>query len=172
MNDDTLQQAQQIQRTAEDMIREYGLINLTRAGLCERAGVPDGSFAHIVGCTFSEFVENLRDLNIPDPEGCKAVKSRINPALRRGHILDTAVGLAKEHGYRFITRGMVAEAAGVSGSLVSLYFNMNQLRENIMELAVMRQIPEIIAQGLLNQDIIALSVSPELKAKAAEIITG
>lgn len=161
-----------VQQAAEELIREDGLINLTREGLCERAGVPDGSFAHVVGCTFTEFVEHLRDLNIPDPDGCQATKSRTSPALRRGHILDVAIELAKEHGFRFITRGMIAEAAGVSGSLVSQYFTMEQMRENIMELAVMREIPEIIAQGLICQNIVALSVSPALKAKAAKIITG
>lgn len=163
---------QDLTALAEGMIKTDGLINLTRERLCKAARIPNGSFGHVAGCTFTEFVERLRDLDIADKEGCKVVKSRTNPNLRRGHILDVAVDLAKEHGYRFITRGMIAEAAGVSGSLVSQYFSMAEIRESIMELAVMREIPEIIAQGLVCQNIIALAVSPNLKAKAAKFITG
>ena len=161
---------EQITLIAIEMVKKDGLINLSRRELCERAGIPDGSFPHVVGCTFSEFVESLKTLTdniIIHP----VVKSRADPTLRKDQILNVALDLAKGHGYHKITREAVAYHANVSAGLVSRYFNtMKQLRRAVMRAAIHREIPEIVAQGIANNDDHAKKAPVELKQKALELI--
>ena len=65
---------EKVKQTAIDMVEEAGLINLSRSALCARAGIPDGSFPHVMGCNFSEFVEELRGI-CPDPAHVVSQKS-------------------------------------------------------------------------------------------------
>ena len=155
---------------AVKLVEENGLINLSRAGLCKEAGIPDGSFPYVMGCNFSEFVEELRTMGLSSPLR-KVSKSRANPELRKEHILDTAVAVAKSTGYNKVTRDQVAEAAGVSPGLISRYFPaMKQLRSSIMRQAVRHEIPEIIAQGLAADDDRAKGAPSELKNKAVQLL--
>lgn len=159
-----------ITNIALDMVHTNGLINLSRLELCERAGIADGSFPHHMGCTFTEFVSRLRP-EVKDQTIHKVIKLRVDPALRKDHILNAAIVVAIDKGYNKVTRDDVAEAAGVSMGLITHYFtNMNQLRRDIMRTAVKRDIPEIVAQGLTNKDRHALKASKELKTKAAHLI--
>lgn len=158
-----------VKQTALSMIEEAGLINLSRSALCARAGIPDGSFPHVMGCNFSEFVEELRGLR-PDPAHV-VTKNRANPALRKDQILSVAVTQAKEVGYTKITRDGVAEGAGVSMGLVTRYFGtMKQLKRDVIRYAIRNEIAEIIAQGLANGDDHARKAPAELKAKAATLL--
>ena len=152
------------------MVRGQGLINLSRRELCERAGIPDGSFPHIMGCNFAEFVEELKLEGIEEIPHAVS-KTRANPALRKDHILTVAVGMAKTEGYNKITRDKIAEGAGVSMGLVTRYFGtMNQLKTAIMRRAIKQGIAEIIAQGLANGDDHAKKAPAELKAEAATLL--
>lgn len=160
-----------VKETAVAMVKEAGLINLSRRQLCERAGIPDGSFPHVMGCNFAEFVDELK------VEGVEATaypvnKTRANPTLRKAHILAAAVAMAKDTGYHKLTRDAVAESAGVSMGLVTRYFGtMNQLRRDVIRYAIRHNIPEIIAQGLANADDHAKKAPDELKARAKAILT-
>lgn len=162
---------EKVKQTAIAMVQKTGLINLSRRDLCERAGIPDGSFPHVMGCNFADFVNELK------AEGhngavCPVSKSRANPALRKEAILSAAIEVAKEQGYLKVTRDLVAGRAGVSMGLVSRYFGtMKQLRRDIMRTAVTQGSPEIIAQGLANGDAHAKKAPPELKAEAATLLT-
>lgn len=158
-----------LKKIAVEMVREIGLINLSRAGLCERAGIADGSFQSIAGCTFTEFSEELRVLKIRTPLAT-VLKSRTNPELRRQHILETAVKLAKEHGYDRLTRDRVAEAAGVSPGLIGQYFTMTTLRFEMMRYAVRHEVLEIVAQGLAARDNLAVNAPKELKNRAVSTL--
>ena len=159
-----------ITNIALEMIHDNGLINLSRLELCERAGIADGSWLYHMGCSFTEFVSKLRP-QVKDQTTHNVVKLRVDPALRKDHILNAAIKVAKKKGYNKITRDDVAEAAGVSMSLITHYFEtMNQLKRDIMRTAVKRGIPEIVAQGLVNKDRHALKASKELKTKAAHLI--
>jgi len=165
---------EQITEIAITMIYENGLINLSRHNLCERAMIPSGSFPHVVGCTFSEFVEELELLpevkDIRKPV-LRTTKLRVDPKLRREQILTIAVEISKKEGYHKITSAKVADGAGVSPSLVSKYFNtMNQLRRAIIRVAISKEIPEIIAQGIANGDDHVKKASPELRKQALELI--
>lgn len=163
---------QQITDIAIEMVNEGGLINLSRSALCERAGIPDGSFPHVVGCTFSEFIKELKTAaNVAENIVRDVVKSRANPELRKDQILTAAVELAKTKGYHKITRDAVAQSANVSAGLVSRYFNtMNHLRRSIMGVALNKEIPEIIAQGLANNDPRARKAPKDLKRQALDLI--
>ena len=77
---------EKVKAVAIDMVKERGLINLARRELCERAGIPDGSFPHVMECTFTEFVEELRADNVE--QGPAPVSKRRAPAaLRKEHLL-------------------------------------------------------------------------------------
>lgn len=160
-----------VKKTAVDMVRKSGLINLSRRSLCEAAGIPDGSFPHIMGCTFAAFVEELKADGV-EPATHPVSKSRANPALRKSHILGVAVAMSREVGYQKITRDAVAEAAGVSMGLVTRYFGtMNQLRRDIVRYAIRHELDDIVAQGLANGDDHARKAPDALKERARALIT-
>lgn len=161
---------EQVKQTAIAMVQEAGLINLSRRDLCTRAGIPDGSFPHVMGCNFADFVSELKAEG-RDGAAYPVSKSRANPALRKDQILTVAIEMAKEQGYHKITRDAVAECAGVSMGLVTRYFGtMKQLKTAVMRTAVKQGIPEIVAQGLANGDDHAKKAPAELKAEAARLL--
>jgi len=161
---------EQVKDVAVCMVKGEGLINLSRRELCERAGIPDGSFPHVMGCNFSDFVEELKLENIQELSHSVS-KTRANPELRKAHILNVAVSMAMVAGYNKITRDKIAEGAGVSMGLVTRYFGtMGQLKTAIMRRAVKQGIAEIIAQGLANGDDHAKRAPAELKAEAATLL--
>lgn len=159
----------QVKQTAIGMVEEAGLINLSRSALCARAGIPDGSFPHVMGCNFSEFVEEIR-VECKGPQHA-VTKNRANPALRKDQILNVAVAMAKDVGYTKITRDAVAEGAGISMGLVTRYFGtMTQLKRDVIRYAIRNEVAEIIALGLANGDDHARKAPAELKAKAATLL--
>ncbi len=161
---------EEVKEVAVCMVKGEGLINLSRRELCKRAGIPDGSFPHVMGCNFSDFVEELKLENIQEIAHSVS-KTRANPELRKDHILNVAVKMAKASGYNKITRDKVAEGAGVSMGLVTRYFGtMGQLKNAIMRRAVKQGVAEIIAQGLANGDDHAKRAPAELKAEAATLL--
>lgn len=159
-----------VKETAVAMVRETGLINLSRRDLCARAGIPDGSFPHIMGCNFTDFVEELKGAIAPGA-AVAVTKSRVNPSLRKNQILNVALALAVEIGYHKLTRDVVAEHAGVSVGLVTRYFGtMHQLRRDVMRRAIKDSVAEVVAQGLAYGNEYAKKAPAELKAKAATLL--
>lgn len=149
---------------ANKLIAEHGIINLTRKSLCEAAGIPNGSFSHYVGKTFTEFVKGLTD----DIKPHKATTKRLSKDDRKNDLLQTALDLSVKVGYTNVSRGALATEAGVSNALVTHYFGtMKQLKRAIMRSAIGRSIPEIVAQGLAIGDDNARKAPVELKARAA-----
>ena len=159
-----------VTKTALVMVKKSGLINLSQRDLCQKSGIPDGSWFHIMECKFSEFVDGLQ-LNGYGAIPQTVNKIRANPTLRRNQILNVALDLAKEIGYNKMTRDGIAERAGISMGLVTKYFKtMTQLRRAVIRAAIACEIPEIIAQGLANKDDHALKAPDKLKAKAIKLI--
>jgi AcrR family transcriptional regulator len=96
----------------------------------------------------------------------------MEPGERKERILTAAISLAKEVGYHNLTRDEVAERAGVSFGLVTHYFGtMRGLRLSVMAEAIAQEIPEIVANGLATGDSLAKSAPPQLKEKAAALIS-
>lgn len=161
---------EKVKKVAMLMVRDAGLINLSRRELCAKAGIPDGSFPHVMGCNFAEFVAELAGEEIQEIAHSVS-KTRANPALRKDHILNVAVRMAMDHGYTKITRANVAEGAGVSVGLVTRYFGtMCQLKTAIMRRAVKKGLVTIIAQGLANGDDHAKKAPQELRSEAATLL--
>lgn len=161
-----MQDKTHVMNTARDMVRATGLINLSRSELCERAGIADGSFPHIMGCTFGELQEQLRAENLVQPVA-PVSKSRLPAGIRKEHLLTVAIEQAKTTGYMNITRDGVAEAAGVSFGLVTKYFGtMHVLKREVMRAAIKQRIPEIVLQGLACGDKRAQDAPQDLKQEA------
>jgi hypothetical protein len=161
---------EQIKEEAWRLIRTEGLINLTRERLAAAVGIPDGSFPHIAGVSFTALMNELQAdpvLMSAQPECISVEKSRTNPELRYINILCVALERARTVGYNNLTRAVVADAAGVSEALVSHYFGtMTELKEVVMAEAVKRGIVEIVAQGLAAGNPVARAASEEVKASA------
>lgn len=156
----------QIKKIAIEMVKEQGLINLSRHDLCKKVGIPDGSFSYIMDCTFTELVNELNVENIKQ-KSTSVIKRRTNAALRKEQLLKIAMMLSIEKGYNNITRDGIAIAAGVSFSLVTKYFGtMHALRCEIIKTAIKQEVFEIIAQGIVNNDDRFKKISKSLKIKA------
>jgi len=159
-----------VKSVAIEMAKRSGLINLSRRELCERAGIPDGSFPHVMGCTFTEFITELRTEGVAS-SNVAVNKRRVSPTLRKEHLVSVAIDLAIEGNYMRTTRDAIAERAGVSMGLVTKYFGtMQQLRNEIMRRAVVDGIPHIVAQGLAAGDKRASKAPAELKTAAAQLL--
>ena len=97
---------------------------------------------------------------------------RMTPGDRRRQLMDIALKLSSEHGYKNITVKQISDAAGVGHTLYAHYFgNLNQLRVDVMRAAVKQSILPVIAQGLVVKDPQAMKASPELRARAIESLT-
>lgn len=162
---------QRIKKIALDMVKTDGLINLTRADLCKRADIPEGSFPHIMGCSFTEFLTELKPHAIGDNTNHVVKKRRANPEHRKQQILNAALTVAKNSGLNKTTKQSIAEAAGISVSLVGHYFKtVPQLKRAIMRAAISQGIIEIVAEGLTSKDPHARKAPKELKTRAAQLI--
>jgi len=155
-----------IEETARKMAQEMGLINITRTELCGRVGISDGSFTDIMDESFTDMMDRLlEDGELPIGESVD--RKRVNPLLRRSHVLNKAIELAKEKGYNSITRKEIAEAAEITPALLSHYFDsIESLRATVLKIAIRRKVLEIVAQGLVNNDPEAIQAPRDLKYAA------
>ena len=113
-----------IYKTAQLMVDESGLINLSRADLCHRVGIPPGSFTHIVQKSFGEFCFDLK----PNRIGVPLRRKRVDPGLRRESIIEAAMELKE------VTLKSVSGRAGVSTSLIiNLFGTIQNLKEIVDE---------------------------------------
>lgn len=92
--------------------------------------------------------------------------TRTRPHLRRQSVLEAAIRLSKEIGYRCITRDGVAARARTSSATIGRYFpTMNHLKDAVMAAAIEQEVIEIIAQGLSIADPAAIKINEQLKVK-------
>lgn len=158
---------------AWDIIRCEGFINLTRKRLCERVHIPVGSFQNVAGCTFTKFVEELRKQDRKPSVLRPCTIKRADSKSRKDHILRHALRLAERWGYDKITRADIADAAGISASLVTHHFgSMDWLRRMVMVEAVKQERIKVIAQGLANRSETARYAPTKLKHRAAKLLAG
>lgn len=161
---------ERIKTIAVTMVEKSGLINLSRLELCKRADIPNGSFPHVMGCTFSDFIRELNK-ETTDTKNHIVTKNRVDPELRKDQILNAAIDYAKKVGYHKITREGIATNAGVSINLINRYFGtMPKFKRSIMRAAINQEVLEIVAQGLAAGDSHAKKAPPELKKQAASLI--
>ena len=94
-----------------------------------------------------------------------------DPEARKQEILDAAVALAAKEGYRVISRGQIADAAGCAASLVSHYLgDVPAIRKAIMQEAIRVENIEIILQGIVVQDGLAKRAPKHLRVAATNLL--
>jgi len=87
-------------------------------------------------------------------------------------ILNAAFALALEHGYQWITRDSVAEAAGVSTGYVNWKFGkFVEVKRAVVRLAIERGNLKILAEALADQSPIAQAAPLALKQQAIASLT-
>jgi DNA-binding transcriptional regulator YbjK len=152
---------------AERMADAIGIGNITRERLCSEAGIPDGSFTHIIGETFTAFITSLAFDNI------MITKSRVAPEFRRMALLESAVMVASRDGWQKMTRDAIAELSKVSPALVSYALgDMKNIKRIVIREAIKRGIVSIIAEGITYGDPEALTVPKKLRSKVNKYIAG
>jgi hypothetical protein len=164
---------EQIKKTAIEMVKESGLINLSKHNLCNKSKISEGSFNHLMECTFLEFINELKNESIPlsGDTHHKVVKTRTDPELRKDQILNIAINLAIIIGCHRLTRDEIASKADVSMGLVTNYFGtMKQLKRTVMRAAIKRKISAIVAFGIVDDNVYAKKVKGELKRTALELV--
>lgn len=152
------------------MAKNGGLINLSRQELCVEAEIPVGSWYHVMGVGFPEFIAEIRP-EVGEDNPVPSVRKRANPNLRKDQILKVALDICEQKGYANLTREKIAEAAGVSPGTVSIHFGtMPQLKRAVMRSAIKNEVIPIVAEGLAAKDPHASKAPAEIKAKAATLI--
>lgn len=158
-----------ITQIAIKLIDKHGLINLSKKILCDAAGIAEGSFKYIMGCTFTQFVDQLSESY--DLKIVQVNKTKVNPRLRKKQIINIAIDIAREKGLNNLSRSELSNRAKCSPALIHSHFGtMNQLKRQIMRAAIQQEIIEIIAEGLGNNDPQACKAPAELKGKAIDLI--
>ena len=93
--------------------------------------------------------------------------------IKKQRILNAAMSVAIDKGYRNVTRDDVALAAKVSAGSVSGYFtDMQGLRDAMMQESIRLEILPIIRQGLAFCDPLANNAPGELRIKALSYNAG
>lgn len=100
-------------------------------------------------------------------------RTRKPPKDRKAEVLEGAIAAAVKYGWMNFTRQQVADASGegVSAALVHHYLgDMAAIRKLVMQQAVKRSIPRLVAEGLANRSPVAAKASDELKEAARKAI--
>lgn len=97
---------------------------------------------------------------------------RKDPQERRLEILNAAVDLAKENNYTTITQNQIAEYIGVSMPLISKYFSMDELKEEVLKFAIEADVTEIIAQAISFKHPFVSQITKEQRDNAVNYIMG
>lgn len=96
---------------------------------------------------------------------------RMTPNDRQAEIMAAALAVAEAGNYRYMTREEIAAAADCSPGLISMHFGtMEQVRDEVMRVAIETRRPKIILQGLVAQDTRAQLAPGWLRAKALESV--
>lgn len=91
-----------------------------------------------------------------------------NAMTRKERLLTEGAKFAKRRGYRTMTILDITRAAGVSYSVVNLYFgSIKNFKRAIMKHAVEIEDLDIIAEGLTAKDGSLRVIPPELRQRAA-----
>lgn len=161
-----------VEKVAQKMIKENGLINLTRAELCERSGIKTGSFAVVMGMSFTRFCELMAAKGNYGPSK-PVTKTRALRIARKESLIITGLAVAERDGYNNLTRESIAESAGVSPGLVSsICGTMPQLRRDIMRAAVRLRAVAVVAEGIASKNPHALKADQALRDKVNDYLGG
>lgn len=153
---------------AVQMAKRNGLVNVTCSGVCKAAKLPQGSFSSITGMTFAEFIDHVGTI-CPESKAnhFRLKKGYANKEARKEDLLKAAMELSKKIGYSNVRHAMLADEAGVHRTLVYHYFSTkDQLLHAMMRFAVVNDIAEVVAQGIVARDTQALKAPDKVKQAA------
>lgn len=129
-----------VMEAARNMATRLGLVNLTRAGLCKTLRIGSNKLPLKLG----EIVEALRgSVPLGDSVGLR----RGFREVRKAFIVAKAVEYVKVRGFNSFTRAKFAKSCGMSESLTTYYFTMDQLRDEVVAVARRDKIYPILVQA-------------------------
>lgn len=78
----------------------------------------------------------------------KARRARLDPEIRKQQILDAAINLSIQKGYRQLTRQSIANKICCAGALINHYYgNIDNLRDIVLQIAIEKEIMPILAEN-------------------------
>ena len=98
--------------------------------------------------------------------------ARMNPLARKEQILQTALDISIEKGYRNVTRIEIARRMQCAKGLITHYYKgIENLRKIVLQSAIQREIIPILAQNLAVWGEETAQLTPELKQKVLKYLT-
>jgi len=98
--------------------------------------------------------------------------ARMNPLARKEQILNTAINLSIETGYRHLTRRSVANRMQCASALINHYFDgIENLRRIVLVTAIEREIIPILAENFAAWGEETAELPKELKEKVIRYLT-
>ena len=98
--------------------------------------------------------------------------ARMNPRARKEQILNTAINLAIEKGYRQLTRRAVANRMQCASALINHYFkDIENLRNIVLLTAIEKEILPILAENYAAWGEETAGLSQQLKEKVIRYLT-
>jgi AcrR family transcriptional regulator len=90
-------------------------------------------------------------------------RERLTAEERKSQIIDAALKLGIKKGYYCLTIREIEEASGVSRSLISYHFTIDELRKAMVKKAIAEEIRPILQQALSIKDRAVRKLSVKLK---------
>ena len=98
--------------------------------------------------------------------------ARMNPPARKEQILETAINLSIEKGYRQLTRRAVANRMQCASALINHYFkDIENLRNIVLLTAIEKEILPILAENYAAWGEETAGLSQQLKEKVIRYLT-
>lgn len=98
--------------------------------------------------------------------------ARMNPLARKEQILETAINLAIEKGYRQLTRRAVANRMQCASALINHYFkDIENLRNIVLLTAIEKEILPILAENYAAWGAETAGLPQQLKEKVIRYLT-
>lgn len=97
---------------------------------------------------------------------------RMAPAARKEQILNTAISLSIEKGYRYLTRRLIANRIHCASGLINHYFDdISTLKEVVIQTAIEKEILPILAENYVAWGKETADISSNLKNKIIQYLT-
>ncbi len=98
--------------------------------------------------------------------------ARMNPLARKEQILETAINLSIEKGYRQLTRRAVANRMQCASALINHYFkDIENLRHIVLITAIEKEILPILAENYAAWGVETAELPQQLKEKVIRYLT-
>lgn len=98
--------------------------------------------------------------------------ARMNPSDRKNQILEAAIQISLEKGYRQLTRRAVASRMQCASSLINHYFvNIEELRSCVLQTAKERELLPILAENFARKGPETLKLDPRLQERVVYYLT-